>query len=367
MANNYLRLSFVLTPTSEEETLLDECHTLSLELSDTEKTELPALYETMSDAFKAAFPAPIVEADQPAQPQPNPFAAFLDLFSDANFPTFDCEHFGTGHSDGYLIAGTQADPHAIASLIQKCAPSVLPFGFEWSQDCDRLRPGEFGGGYYIVTADDIIGGSTNWLMRAQLEALEAPPITHINNVALKAVVNDPRALWDHAFKLFIDDHLSYSLPDPSEASRLGDELLEPFTARCGPRDCADPAACLRIGFVPPGNAPGDEPVTFTADTTGDPQSLDIETCLVLTTAHITEKTANTLDDWGSRDRLDVPLTVGKTPYGWFIPVSCADPNTLPALPADLLAVMRFARTQGCHHLLLDCDGPSADGLDSYGW
>jgi hypothetical protein len=35
---------------------------------------------------------------------------------------------------------------------------------------DRLKPGEFGGGYYVVKADDIIGAGTNWLMREALNA-----------------------------------------------------------------------------------------------------------------------------------------------------------------------------------------------------
>lgn len=367
MANNYLKLSFVLTPTGEEEALLDECHALSEELADIDEDDLAARYDAMSDAFKAAFPPPPDQSEEPDQPPPDPFASFLELFSDQDFPTFDCEYFGSAEVDGYLIAGTQADPHAIASLIQKCAPSVLPFGFEWSQDCDRLRPSEFGGGYYIITDDDIIGGSTSWLMRGQIDALKEPPITHTNSVTLKTVVNDPQALWDQTFKLFIRDHLPYKVFDPSEPTRLADELLDKFTALCGPRDHADPAACLRICFDPRDDIPGVELVKITAAAQDDPQSLDIETCLVLTTGHITQETAQKLDDWGSRGRLDVPLTIGKTPYGWFIPVSCADPDTLGGLPADLLAVMRFTLTRGCDHLLLDCDGPAVDGLDSYEW
>lgn len=367
MANNYLKLSFVLTPTSEEEALLDECHTLSQELYDVDEIDLAARYDAMSDAFKAAFPPPPDQSDNPDQPPPHPFVSFLNLFSDHDFPTFDCEYFGSAEVKGYLIAGTQADPHAIAGLIQKCAPSVLPFGFEWSQDCDRLRPGEFGGGYYIVTADDIVGGSTSWLMQGQVEALKAPPITHTNSATLKTVVTDPQALWDHAFKLFIDDHLPYKVLDPSEPTRLANELLDKFTAECGPRAQAAPAACLRLVVVPRSEIPGVDVVRITAAAQDDPGALDIETCLVLSTGHITQQTAHKLDDWGTRDRLDVPLTIGKTPYGWFIPVSCANPDTLGGFPPDLLAVMRFARTRGCQHLLLDCDGPAADGLTTYDW
>lgn len=165
MANNYLKLSFVISPTPQEVELLDECYDLSTELGDADEEDRTRMWAERSDAFKTAFPP--VEGDD------DPFASFLGLFSDGDFPTFDCEYFGAqGDVDGYLIAGAQADPHAIASVIQKCAPSVLPFGFEWSQDCDRLRPGEFGGGYYVVTSDDIIGGGTSWLMQGELKKLK---------------------------------------------------------------------------------------------------------------------------------------------------------------------------------------------------
>lgn len=186
MANNYLKLSFTISPTSQEAALLDECYDLSTELGDFEEEELETRYDSMSDAFKMAFPKTPANTvfpdtvgrgetgpDGGGREKGDPFASFRELFSDGDFPTFDCECFGENGEIGcYLIAGTQADTYAIASLIQKCAPSILPFGFEWSQDCDRLRPGEFGGGYYVVTSDDIIGGGTNWLMQGELQKLK---------------------------------------------------------------------------------------------------------------------------------------------------------------------------------------------------
>lgn len=51
-----------------------------------------------------------------------------------------------------------------AKLIQRCAPSALPFGFEWASDCDRLRAGEFGGGYVAITADTIEYGHTSLML-----------------------------------------------------------------------------------------------------------------------------------------------------------------------------------------------------------
>ena len=49
---------------------------------------------------------------------------------------------------------------------------------------------------------------------------------------------------------------------------------------------------------------------------------------------------------------------GRTRHGWFIWASEA-PDA--SVPADLVAVMRFARKRGCDYVLLDCDTlPMAD-------
>jgi len=283
MANHYLKLAFILNPTPEEISLLDECYALSLELDELDESEHSPRYEQMSEAFKSTFPSTLDQST-------NAFHAFLDLFGDRDFPTFDCDHFGVTDGNGYLISGTQADPHAIASLIQKCAPSVLPFGFEWSQDCDRLRPGDLGGGYYIVTNDNIIGGSTHWLMQAQLKDLETPL-------------------------------------DKSVASRPE----------------ADP------------------------DSTSFNEALEIETCLVLTTGHLSPQTADILNAWVSAERSDCPITVGGTPYGWFVPARQLHRAEFTPLPEDLVAVLRFASAKGCDHVLFDRDGPTLDGLQHHEW
>jgi len=126
-----------------------------------------AYYNERSAAFRAAFP---IRADEN-----EPFAAFFDLWDDPDFAQFDADlSIGTA-DDGpgavASISGHQVDVRAVANLIQKTCPSALPFGFEWACYCDRLRPGEHGGGYFVVTSTDIIGGSTGWLMS---EALRSP-------------------------------------------------------------------------------------------------------------------------------------------------------------------------------------------------
>jgi hypothetical protein len=145
MANNFLTLEAApseLAVIAEARTVCDELYL------DTPWHEI----ET-SEAFHAVFP------DE---------NSFTELFDDPEFldlcATIELK------DDHVWFAGNQADPRAIANLIQQAAPSALPIGFEWAVTCDPPRPGEFAGGYYVVKADDIVGGSTNWLMREALDA-----------------------------------------------------------------------------------------------------------------------------------------------------------------------------------------------------
>src|SRR3546814_1803416 len=63
--------------------------------------------------------------------------------------------------------GDQVDVETAALLIQATAKSALPFGFEYALDCDRLRPGEFGGGYVVIREDGLeFAGSYRLLDRA---------------------------------------------------------------------------------------------------------------------------------------------------------------------------------------------------------
>src|SRR3546814_19720698 len=67
--------------------------------------------------------------------------------------------------------GDQVDVETAALLIQTVARSALPLGFEYALDCDRLRPGEFGGGYVVIREDGLeFGGSSRLLDRARARA-----------------------------------------------------------------------------------------------------------------------------------------------------------------------------------------------------
>ncbi|MGN7931785.1 hypothetical protein [Sphingopyxis sp. 22461] len=176
MANHFLEASFQIRVSAAEAALLAECFEaadiISSDFVGIDHEELDAAkicYAVRSDAFRTAFPKQDKEE--------NPFATFLELWSDPDFPSFNAD-LSIGETDAgtalmALVSGYQVDVEALACLIQTVCKSALPFAFEWAARCDRLRPGEFGGGYFVITETDISGGSTGWLMQLALEAAQA--------------------------------------------------------------------------------------------------------------------------------------------------------------------------------------------------
>jgi hypothetical protein len=164
MANSYTKAAFTLTVTAAEAALLNaaQCAAETLSFEEPEGDERRAAFAELGAGFAAAFPA----GDD------DPFAGFLALFDDAAYPALDCDiHTGTPDADGRVgvyFGGDQVAPDTLAELIRRCCPSALPCGFEYALDCDRLRAGEFGGGYVVITAEGIAGhGSSRGLERAR--------------------------------------------------------------------------------------------------------------------------------------------------------------------------------------------------------
>lgn len=167
MADNFVHVAVAISCTAAEALLIRECFTVASEMSDGfSRTSVIDSYQGRSGAFRTAFP--------PTPDNDNPFASFLDLFDDPTYPTFDASC--SAEDDGVHIAGEQADPSAIAAVIQKTLKSALPCAIEWAYTSTKLRAGEFGGGYYIITDDAIDGGSTAWLARQELEKLTGAPL-----------------------------------------------------------------------------------------------------------------------------------------------------------------------------------------------
>lgn len=165
MANSYTKAAFGLTVTPAEAALLREV-IAAVELIGDDTVELDALeahYATLGPDFVAAFP----------RTELSPFDGLLDLFPDIAFPNLDFDvEFGDPRPDGRILvylSGEQFGVETAANLIQRCARSALPFGFEWASDCDRLSPGEFGGGYVLVAADRIEYGSSSRMLDRALE------------------------------------------------------------------------------------------------------------------------------------------------------------------------------------------------------
>src|SRR3546814_11978423 len=113
-----------------------------------------AAYSARSDAFRSCFPP--AEADA--------FGGFLAIFSDPDYPRLGFSlqvdpSDGSGNCKAWLY-GDQVDVETAALLIQTVARSALQFGFEYALDCDRLRPGDFGGGYVFIREGGLeFGGS----------------------------------------------------------------------------------------------------------------------------------------------------------------------------------------------------------------
>ena len=87
--------------------------------------------------------------------------------------------------------------------------------------------------------------------------------------------------------------------------------------------------------------------------------MEISKMLTISTAHISEETANHL----KRNGLFVPCY--EFEYGFFVFVQegIEDAN----LPQDLKNCLILAKEHGCSWLQLDCDGDYVEGLEKYDW
>ncbi len=165
MSNSYTKAAFGLAVTSAEADLLRRVITAIEMIGDAETSidALEAHYATIGADFAALFP----------RTEPSPFDGLLDLFPNENYPVLDYDiDIGEPNAEGQVIvflSGEQFGIETAANLIQRCARSALPFGFEWASDHDRLRAGEFGGGYVVITEADIEYGTTGRMLDSALD------------------------------------------------------------------------------------------------------------------------------------------------------------------------------------------------------
>ena len=96
---------------------------------------------------------------------------FADQHDD---PYFNLDEFSVENGVAWIAACECPNIEAIATLIQHiCRESLKarPIGFEWANDCNKLRADAFGGGWCLIEADSIEWGSTSQALRSALASV----------------------------------------------------------------------------------------------------------------------------------------------------------------------------------------------------
>ena len=93
--------------------------------------------------------------------------------------------------------------------------------------------------------------------------------------------------------------------------------------------------------------------------------MEISKMLTISTAHITEETANKLDREINENIIGL-CVYEKTDFGWFIHVPDDLEEVVESL-RDLCECLLLAKDLGCEWLCLDCDGEVLSYLDTYEW
>ena len=174
MSNSYVKAAFAVRMSARDAALIAaaECATAILDSNATED-QFKVAYAELGPGFAERFPPG----------KDDPFAGFLEIFDDPDFPYLDCDiEIGEPEADGMcevIFAGEQFGVEQVAELLFRAAKSALPCGFAYAYacDCDKLRLGEFEGGCVAITEDGITYHSTS----RHLERLLAQAETSIDD------------------------------------------------------------------------------------------------------------------------------------------------------------------------------------------
>ena len=94
--------------------------------------------------------------------------------------------------------------------------------------------------------------------------------------------------------------------------------------------------------------------------------MEISKMLTISTAHITEKVLEQMDNECIWDNPNFPVIYSKFGYGYFVHIPDEDIIELyPDTPYVLYKVMQLAKDNGCEWLCIDTDGEVIDGLKTY--
>lgn len=87
----------------------------------------------------------------------------------------------------------------------------------------------------------------------------------------------------------------------------------------------------------------------------------------LSTGHLPYEICRSLADYDAV--IAYPLTAGADSFGWLLPVPDHQQPTDPdrQLPAELVAIYRYARLIGCTYILLDRDANTIADLPLWDW
>ena len=173
MANTYTKAAFTLTVTIEEAAMLRAAEqAVDILDSNGDDADLALGYDSLGTRFHSLFPPKGASR----------FENFLALFDDWIFPYLDCRIDITEPDDAgncrATFWGDQFGIEPVAGLIRIVCKSALPCGFAWISDCDRMRPGEFGGGCVLITEAGLTFHSTQNILDRAARSAAADPDTH---------------------------------------------------------------------------------------------------------------------------------------------------------------------------------------------
>ena len=202
MADTFISASFVIRCTNAEMALLEEAFLACANLDAEFEPDDP------SPEFLLCFP-PTEKGDH--------WSGLLALFEDPLFPSLGAELSGRNsledpaHCAALISGTTDFPPCSVAQIIQRCCQATLslePLGFEWAVTCSRPRPGEFGGGFCAIFADQLEIQSTGKALSRALATgstgARGKSSDRISPIAQCADVTPGRSLLFNAPDIFRD-------------------------------------------------------------------------------------------------------------------------------------------------------------------
>lgn len=162
MADCYTQASVAFTTCAYETALLEEAFLAAQDWDGDGVTFAPSV------RFLGLFP--------PTRPD-EAWSGLQAIFDDPDYPTFGAKIEVEVVADNprlrrvMIYSLTNFEVGAICTLIRTCCAASLmvrPIGFEYAMTCSKALPGQFGGGWCVITADAVETGCTSDALAAAL-------------------------------------------------------------------------------------------------------------------------------------------------------------------------------------------------------